>query len=223
MNLLFLLMFLLSVFLCAHALNRYNDSLRQQNRKRSQPLPPIGDLETDLTNKIKNKDKKITDPKNKIPTTSKSPDNWRHLVLEMRKKEQIELALNLCKSKFPLYTAYREATLILKSILQNENLSPAKVQRTLSQLYKIAAIAELIHMKKSAGPKPLPDKLKIVDITLLNKIPIDYNNLGYLELPLLKKQDAKILVKHWGEPNKHESPRTLYEHHLIKLISPKKR
>ena len=197
--------------------------MREQNRKRSQPLPPIGNLKADLTSEIENKDKKISDFKIHIPTTSKNPGNWRQLALEMRKKNQMEPALTLCKSKFPLYTAYREATLILKSILQNENLSPAKVQRTLSQLYKIAAIAELIHMKKSAGLKPLPDKLKIVDITLLNKIPIDYNNLGYLELPLLKKQDARILVKHWGEPNKHESPRTLYGNHFIKLISSKKR
>ena len=223
MNLLLLLIFLTSVILCVYSLNRYNDSIRQQNRKRSQPLPPMGNLETKSTNKIEGKDKKISIVTNQIPTPSKNQSNWRQLALEMRKKNQIEPAFNLCESKFPLYTAYREATLILKSILQNEGLSQAKIQRTLSQLYKIAAIAELIYAKKSAGGTLLPDKLKTMDITLLHKIPFDYNKLGYLELPLLKKQDTRLLVSHWGEPDKHDSPRNLYESHFIKLISSQKR
>ena len=193
--------------------------MREQNRKRSQPLPPIGNLKADLTSEIENKDKKISDFKIHIPTASKNPSNWRQLALEMRKKNQMEPALTLCKSKFPLYTAYREATLILKSILQNDGLSQAKIQRTLSQLYKIAAIAELIYMKKSAEGKLLPDRLKSVDITLLDKIPFDYNELGYLELPLLKMQDTRLLVSYWGEPAKHVSPRKLYMSHFIKLIS----
>jgi len=219
MNLLFLLMFFISVILCAYLLKRYNKSVREQNRKRSQPLPPIGNLNADLTSEIENKDKKISDFKIHIPTASKNPSHWRQLALEMRKKNQMEPALTLCKSKFPLYTAYREATLILKSILQNDGLSQAKIQRTLSQLYKIAAIAELIYMKKSAEGKLLPDRLKSVDITLLDKIPFDYNELGYLELPLLKMQDTRLLVSYWGEPAKHDSPRKLYMSHFIKLIS----
>ena len=219
MNLLFLLMFFISVILCAYLLNGYNKSVREQNRKRSQPLPPIGNLNADLTSEIENKDKKISDFKIHIPTASKNPSHWRQLALEMRKKNQMEPALTLCKSKFPLYTAYREATLILKSILQNDGLSQAKIQRTLSQLYKIAAIAELIYMKKSAEGKLLPDRLKSVDITLLDKIPFDYNELGYLELPLLKMQDTRLLVSYWGEPAKHDSPRKLYMSHFMKLIS----
>ena len=209
--------------LTAYLLDKHSSILRQQNRKRSQPLPPVGNLETKLTNEIENKGKEISIVKNQIPTSSQNQSNWRQLALEMRKKNQIEPAFNLCESKFPLYTAYREATLILKSILQNEGLSQTKVQRTLSQLYKIAAIAELIYMKKSAGGTLLPDKLKTMDITLLHKIPFDYNKLGYLELPLLKKQDTRLLVSHWGEPDKHDSPRNLYESHFIKLISSQKR
>ena len=223
MNLLFLLMFFLGVILCAFLLNRYNNSLRLQNRKRSQPLPPIGNLGADLTNQIENKNEITSDFKNKITPHSKNPSNWRQLALEMRKENQIEQALNLCKSKFPLYTAYKEATLILKSILRNEDLSQAKIQRTLSQLYKIAAIAELVYMKKSAEGKLLNDKFKTVDVTLLHRIPFDYNKLGYLELPLLKKQDTRLLVSHWGEPDKHDSPRKLYKDHFTELISSKTR
>ena len=222
MNLLFLLMFFLSVILCASLLNGYNNSLRLQNRKRSQPLPPIGNLEADLTNQIENKDKITADFKNQISPPSKNPSNWRQLALEMRKENQIEQALNLCKSKFPLYTAYKEATLIFKSILRNKGLSQAKIQRTLSQLYKIAAIAELIYMKKSARVKPLTDKFKTVDVSLLHKIPFDYNKLGYLELPLLTKKDTRVLVSHWGEPRNHDSPRNLYKNYLTKLISSEK-
>ena len=222
MSFLFLLIFFSSVSLSVYLFNRHNTYLRQQNRKRSQALPPIGNLEADLSNETYNNETKTSDGEKQTPAHLKDPSNWRQSVSEMRKKKQIEPALNLCKSKFPLYTAYREATLILKSTLQNEASSQAKIQGILSHLYKTAAIAELIHMKKSAKNKRLPDKIKITDITLLEKIPFDYNKLGYLELPLLTKKDTRVLVRHWGEPRKHDSPRNLYKNYLTNLISPEK-
>tara|TARA_B100000700_G_scaffold322049_1_gene422669 strand:+ start:202 stop:849 length:648 start_codon:yes stop_codon:yes gene_type:complete len=215
-------MFFSSVFLCAYLFNRHNTYQRQQNRKRSQPLPPIGNLEADLSNETHNNETKTSDGESQPPAHLKNPGNWRQSVSEMRKKKQIEPALHLCKSKFPLYTAYRETTLILKSILQNEGPSQAKIQDILSQLYKTAAIAELIHMKKSDENKRLPDKVKISDITLLEKIPIDYYELGYSKLPLLTKKDTRVLVSHWGEPRKHDTPRNLYDNYLTKLISSEK-
>ena len=112
--------------------------------------------------------------------------------------------------------------MILKSTLQNEDSSQAKIQDILSQLYKTAAVAELIHVKNSAANKRIPDKVKITDVTLLEKIPFDYNKLGYLELPLLTKKDTRVLVSHWGEPRKHDSPRNLYKNYLTKLISSEK-
>ena len=215
-------MFFSSVFISVYLFDRHNTYLRQQNRKRSQPLPPIGNLEADLSNETYSIETKTSDGENETPAHLKNPKNWRQSVLEMRNKKQIEPALHLCKSKFPLYTAYREATLILKSTLQNEGSSQTKIQDVLSQLYKTAAIAELIHMKKSDENKRLPEKVKITNITLLEKIPIDYNKLGYLELPLLTKKDTKVLVSHWGEPKKHDSPRNLYKNYLNKLISSEK-
>ena len=222
MSLLFSLLFFTSVIFSVYLLNRHNIYLRQQNRKRSQPLPPIRNLETDLTNETNNKDEKISDGEKQTPSPLKNPSNWRKLAFEMREKKQFTPALNLCKSKFPMYTAYKETTLILRSILQNEGSSQAKIQDILSQLYKTAAIAELIHMKKSDGNKRLPDKVKISDITLLENIPFDYNELGYFELPLLTKKDTRVLVSHWGEPRKHDSPRNLYKNYLTKLISSEK-
>ena len=111
-------MFFSSVFLSVYLFNRHNTYLRQQNRKRSQPLPPIGNLEADLSNQtIDNDETKTSDGENQPPAHLENPNNWRQSVLEMRKKKQIEPALNLCKSKFPLYTAYREATFDIKVYL----------------------------------------------------------------------------------------------------------
>ena len=140
-------MFFPSVFLCVYLLNRHNTYQRQQNRKRSQPLPPIANLQADLSNETLNNETKTSDDESQPSAHLENPSNWRQSVLEMRKKKQIEPALHLCKSKFPLYTAYREATFILKSTLQNEGSSQAKIQDILTQMYKTAAIAELIHMK----------------------------------------------------------------------------
>ena len=99
MSFVFLLMFFSSVFLSVYLFNRHNTYLRQQNRKRSQPLPPIGNLETDSSNETYNDETKTSDGENQTPASLKDPSNWRQSVLEMRKKKQIEPALQFMQKQ----------------------------------------------------------------------------------------------------------------------------
>ena len=97
--------------LSVYLFNRHNTYLRQQNRKRSQPLPPIGNLEADLSNQTNDKPTKTSDGESQPSAHLENPSNWRQSVLEMRKKKQIEPALHLCKVNF-LFTQHTEKQLL---------------------------------------------------------------------------------------------------------------
>ena len=208
MNLLLIFTFLLAVTTTSYLLHRYHLSERQRARKSSLPLPPIGSYDSNL-------DPQVTDiNNNKLSYEAQSSINWLQLVSEKRKEGQTESALNLCRRKFPLYSAFRQAILILRSVLQNKSVSPEKTQETLLCLYKTAATAELIHKKSSDEDSISPAQMNKLNLTLIENFSFDYNKLGYTEIPLLTKKDVKALVSHWGEPKTHYSPHELYQKYL---------
>ena len=209
MNLLLILAFLLAITTTSYLLHRYHLSERQRARKKSLPLPPLGSYDSNIEPQV------IDINDNKLNDKTEPSNNWLHLVSEMRKKGQTESALKLCRSKFPLYGAFRQATLILRSVLQNKSLSKEKTQETLVCLYKTAATAELIHMKRSDGDTISSVQMKKLNLTLIENFSFDYKELGYTEIPLLTKNDVKALVSNWGEPKTHDSPHKLYQKYLL--------
>ena len=208
MNFLLILTFLLAVTTTSYLLHRYHLSGRQRARKSSLPLPPLGSYNSNLDSQV------IDINNNKLNYEAQSSKNWLQLVSEKRKKGQAESALNLCRRKFPLYGAFKQAILILRSVLQNESVSPEKTQETLLCLYKTAATAELIHKKSSDEVSISPAQMNKLNLTMIENFYFDYNKLGYTEIPLLAKKDVKALVSHWGEPKTHYPPHKLYQKYL---------
>ena len=206
-NFLLILTFLLAVAATSYLLHQYHIFMQYQTRKKSLPLPPIDSFNSNLT-------PQNIDINNKLLPKNQAASNWLDLVSEMRKQGQIESALNVCERKFPLYSAYRQATLIFRSILQDKNLEEKKTHETLLRLYKTAATAEMIYMKRSTGGTISSTKLKNLNMPLIESFSFDYNDLGYTEIPLLTKKDIKTIVSRWGEPKKHECPRRLYQKYL---------
>mgnify|MGYP001161301866 CR=1 FL=1 len=207
-NFLFILAFLLAVAATSYLLHKYHIYIQYQTRKKSLPLPPIDSFNSNFNSQI------VDIKKNKVLSKDLAAINWLELISDMRKQGQTESALSVCESKFPLYSAYRQATLILRSILQDKNIDEKKTHETLLRLYKTAATAEMIHMKKSTGETISSTTLKKINMPLIENFSFEYNNLGYTEIPLLTKKDIKALVSRWGEPKKHESPRSLYQKYL---------
>ena len=211
MNLLFIIACLLIVIATSYLLHQYHLVQRQQTRKRSLPLPPL------VNNEVKLRSQTIDIERNKNANSrqpSVTSGNWQKLVSEMRKNGEFENALNLCKKKFPLYSAYKQTTLILRSVLQTEGLAKKKTEEAMLHLYKTAATAELIHMKRSVEDTIPSSELKKLNMGLIGRISFNYDVLGYLEIPLLTQKDIKTIVSHWGEPKKHDSPRKAYQKYL---------
>ena len=208
MNFLLILAFLLVAITTSYLLHQHHLSRQQQARKQSLPLPPIDVASSSFYKQT------IDINENKFESTSQNLVNWQQTISKMRKKGRTQAALNVCEGKYPLYSAYRQATLILRSILQDKNVDEPKVQEILSRLYKTAATAEMIHCKGSGGQSMSPAALKKLKMPLNDNFSIDYNELGYKEIPLLTKKDIKAIVSYWGEPEKHDSPRRLYQKYL---------
>ena len=211
MNLLFILAFILLVATTSYLLHQYQSSIRQKTRKSSLPLPPIGNSDCHLKPQAFGK---TGDSADTHSHTFKAPDNWQRSITELRKEGQTEPALKLCKSKFPSYSAYKRATVILRSLLKTKGLSKRRTHKILLSLYKTAATAEMIHMKRSRENAISSSELKNLNMTLIESISFNYNELGYTEIPLLTRKDIKTIVSHWGEPKKHDSPRKAYQKYI---------
>ena len=218
MNFLFIIACLVFVITVSYLLHRYHLFERQQARKRSLPLPPLGSNNLKLIPQTIDIDEnyRVDEEQPPLPITT---GTWQKSIAAMKKNGEFEGALNLCKSKFPLYSAYRQATLILRSVLQTESLSNKETEENLLRLYKTAVTAEMIHMKKSAEDTVSSSELKKLNKAEIDSISIDYNILGYLEIPLLTKKDIKTIVSLWGEPKKHNSPSKLYQKYINELPS----
>ena len=211
MNLLSILAFIFAVMTTSYLLYQRQLSARQKARKSSLPLPPIGNSDCYLETQAIDKDRNSIDAQNQTPI---APDNWQRLVTKLRKEGQTEPALNLCKTKFPLYSAYRKATVVIRSALQTKGLSKRRTHEILLHLYETAATAELIHMKRSRESAISSAELKKLNMALIRDISFNYSELGYTEIPLLTQKDIKTIVDHWGEPKKHDSPRKAYQKYM---------
>ena len=215
MDAFFLLLFITAVGITSFLLHRHQLIQRDREIKRSLPLPPLGKSNLNPPLKGAKLHSKINKVDKKAPI---KPVSWLQLVSEMRRKNDFDAALMLCREKFPLYTAYKQATIILRSRLDSKKTN-TEVRKALTlELYKVAAAAELIHSKKMGSNNIPPSKLKRLDMERINSFSFKYNQLGYLELPLLTKQDIRIIVDMWGEPTKHGTPRVVYQKRLHELL-----
>ena len=215
MDAFFLLLFITAVGITSFLLHRHQLIQRDREIKRSLPLPPLGKSHLNPPLKGAKIHRKINKVDKKAPIKTVS---WRQLVSEMRRKNDFDAALMLCREKFPLYTAYKQATIVLRSRLDSKKTN-AEVRKTLiRELYRVAAAAELIHSKKVSANKIPSSKLKRLDMDRINSFPFKYNQLGYLELPLLTKQDIRVIVEMWGEPTKHGSPREVYQKQVSEIL-----
>ena len=210
MDAFFLLLFITAVGITSFLLHRHQSIQRDREIKRSLPLPPLGKSNPNLPLK----GAKIHKVNNKAPI---KPVSWQQLVSEMRRKNDFDSALMLCREKFPLYTAYKQATIILRSRLDSNKTDKEDRKALVLELYSMAAAAELIHSKKM-GPNTPPSKLRRLDMDRINSFSFKYNQLGYLELPLLTKQDIRVIVDMWGEPTKHGTPRVVYQKQLSEIL-----
>ena len=100
--------------------------------------------------------------------------------------------------------AFRQSLITLRARLKQE---PAQSEESLKDLYRTAVLGDLVSVSNKAD-KTLADIESLTD--RLEAPRAIWNTLGYRNLELLTKTDRKLLVQHWGEPERHDSINNIF-------------
>lgn len=111
--------------------------------------------------------------------------------------------------QYPLLGAYTQRCIELRQRLKTISANPKLLETTLQALYRTAAVAELLHSKKSVGKLSL-GQLKMLPDELITGLEMPYSKLGYSELRLLRKSDIKRMLLLWGKPEVQQCPRSFH-------------
>lgn len=204
------------------ALHHYQLSAAQSQVDRSLPLPPIGTgagqrhtrsigladgghLESNVA-----PPRQPATPAAEMPAVRPPEGNWLEQVNELKRQGRRAEALAVCRKAFPLWSAYQQASLILRAEIKSELAAGRSPAAGLKELYQLAAVAGLLHDRVKGLPSLTAAQLKHLDLSRVQALPMPYGDIGYLSLRLIKKSDIKLLLELWGKPDSHLSPREFH-------------
>jgi len=146
-------------------------------------------------------------------------ESWQGHVAELKKRDSLEAALQVCEQAFPLWSAYQQATLIHRARIKQLAQDGKAIDRELKALYRLAAQASFLHDRVKGLPNLPLSQLKKVDLDEVASLDMPYEKIGYNELRLIKKTDIKLLLESWGKPHSHLKPRELHADTWKNLIA----
>ena len=206
--------------LTVFALHKYQTMEVEFNVDRSLPLPPLyGDNDADQANQKASATKPVQEFGSKRTVVSKpskekvantSAKSWQESVTKLKNDGKYAEATALCEQQLPLWGAYNQLCMLLRSEIKGAKLEPASREERLKRLFTTAAIAEFLHDKSSGNAKPNLQKLQELDLQQLASLDFPYSEIGYAHLRLIRKSDIKHMVELWGRPNAHLTPREFH-------------
>ncbi len=204
-----------------YGLHRYQAMEVEYTVDRTMPLPPLreglkGGISPGSDSRIQDEAPPIAaKATTQQPETKKQaaaspeskPAGWQSRVNAAKKSGNLDLAYQICVDNYPLWGAYNQACIILRSRLKSMQLSRAESETLLRELYRSAVIAELLHDKSDGAEHRTLNQLKQLPLASLAEKEFDYAEIGYAQLRLIRKSDVKLLQNHWGRPDSHQLPR----------------
>ena len=210
-----------------YGLHRYQAMEVEYTVDRTMPLPPLEEgFRAEASPEIKGTTDEESAPKAQVAAQSKktasaklpqdkSPQiapeaktvGWQTQVNRAKKSGNLDLAYQICVDNYPLWGAYNQACIILRSRLKSLQLSRAESETLLRELYRCAVVAELLHDKSEGAEHYTLSQLKAMPLEGLLEKGFDYTEIGYAQLRLIRKSDVKLLQNHWGRPKTHQLPR----------------
>jgi hypothetical protein len=219
-----------------YGLHRYQTMEVEYNVDRSTPLPPLeadeagfADSEAETESEVNTGKpearadtgqtpqagakpaQRSSASKNKAAKARTSSQGWLNEVAELKKKGELQQAMQVCEQEFPLWGAYNQACIIERLRLK-QCKDKAEQETILNRLYQLAASAELLHDKSEDAEHLTPVQLKSLDLSKLAEIKHDYREIGYAHLRLIRKSDVKSMIGSWGRPDQHQLPRQVHSH-----------
>ncbi len=199
-----------------YGLHRYQTMEVEYTVDRSMPLPPLDDEQdkSPLTDTVAAVpvSEAITSPAAELAQAEPpKEENWLDRVAALKKADELDAALALCEAEFPLWGAYNQACIILRTQLRSAEADGQTEEILLKRLYQLAANAELLHDKSPQATHYTLSQLKELNLAQLQELVPDYQELGYAHLRLIRKSDIKLMQARWGKVHDHALPRDLYQ------------
>ena len=143
--------------------------------------------------------------------TAESMRGWADQVAALKKADDLNGALEVCRQVYPLWSAYQQASLIYRAMVKNRLGAGESCETELQELYHLAAVAATLHDRAKGLPNLSLAQLKQLDLDRVMQLPMPYAQIGYLQLRLIKKSDIRLMLELWGKPEAHVSPRQFHE------------
>lgn len=211
--------------LTVYGLHKYQTMEVEYTADRAIPLPPLeADLQTEVE-KAKSAARHDSEPgsrahaphnKAEARTRSSAAANtrntqpWLAEVNALRSRGEMNSALSRCRREFPLWGAYNQACIILRTQLKQSQSASVQENALLEQLYALAASAEMLHDKSGETPALNLAQIRQLDLARLDSLTFPYRDIGYARLRLVRKNDIRLMQARWGRPEQHQLPRAYH-------------
>lgn len=216
--------------LTVYALHRHQTMEVEITVNRSAPLPP---LEPNAAVRLRRQDapapsrkparQKPDTARPAAPAAPKSAStaaSWQGEIAQLKAESRFAEAYTLCRRYFPLWGAYNQYCMVLRTELKAAGTDPVKYPQLLESLYRTAVIAELLHDKSTESSKLTNAELRKLDLDAVAELPFPFTEIGYAHLRLIRKGDVKQLVDAWGRPQGHAPPRQFHAEWWQKQFTP---
>lgn len=221
-----------------YGLHRYQTMEVEYNVDRSMPLPPL-DSQKDSSGaesppqegeeeeavRAGGRERGASNPDQAAPAPARPSrksimqNNWLEQTAALKREGDLQAAMELCESEFPLWGAYNQACIILRGRLKQSAAGSEQESALLNQLYHLAAVAELLHDKTESSETLNLGQLKRLPLQEVARLDFPYAQIGYAHLRLIRKSDIKLMQARWGRPESHSLPRAYHQDWWQEFVS----
>lgn len=117
---------------------------------------------------------------------------------------------DIAQKFLPWPIGFKESVLALRAIIRDKNKANLDYESDLLSLYHLAAWESFCPKQCENIKEPAFKVFEQIPGGIVADLPVDYQQLGYEQLKLLTKTDAKMLVNLYGEPKQHSTLNQLY-------------
>jgi len=147
------------------------------------------------------------------PRRNAAPVFWSDRIRALVVDGKDDAALEVAIEHLPLPGAFAAAAAIWRTRIRNLRRTKGDWMPALLNLYRLAALASLSPPHSEQARQPGFNVMQVMPGAVVRALHVDYQALGYKELPLLQATDARWLVEAFGEPRGHSTVNRL--HHAV--------
>ena len=134
--------------------------------------------------------------------------SWSNYIKKHR--EDPSQRYQVAQKFLPWPLGFKESVLALRAIIRDKKKADVDYESDLLSLYHLAAWESFCPKQCESIDEPAFKIFDQIPGGVVADLEVDYQQLGYEQLKLVTKTDAKMLVSLYGEPNQHSTLNQLY-------------